>query len=105
MRPSVLSASKSGATSPIRRLIFPPVQKEQRTPTGRRCKDAGNAACRIQSMRLRDRSVIVTGGASGLGGATVDAIVAAGGRAVIVDINAEAGRAKGAQHGAHATFV
>jgi NAD(P)-dependent dehydrogenase (short-subunit alcohol dehydrogenase family) len=56
-------------------------------------------------MLLRDRTVLVTGGASGLGGATVDAIVAAGGRAVIVDVNAEAGRGKAAQHGSSARFV
>jgi NAD(P)-dependent dehydrogenase (short-subunit alcohol dehydrogenase family) len=47
----------------------------------------------------------VTGGASGLGGATVDMIVAAGGRAVIIDLNDQAGRAKAAQHGASARFV
>jgi len=47
----------------------------------------------------------VTGGASGLGGATVDMIVAAGGRAVIIDLNDQAGGAKAAQHGASARFV
>ena len=56
-------------------------------------------------MRLEGRTVIVTGGASGLGGATVDMIVAAGGRAVIVDINEQAGAAKAAQHGNSAHFV
>ena len=56
-------------------------------------------------MRLEGRTVIVTGGASGLGGATVDMIVAAGGRAVIVDINEQAGAAKAAQHGRCAHFV
>ena len=56
-------------------------------------------------MLLRDRTVLVTGGASGLGGATVDMIAAAGGRAVIVDVNAEAGRAKAAQHASSARFV
>ena len=56
-------------------------------------------------MRLDGRTVIVTGGASGLGGATVDMIVAAGGRAVIVDINEQAGAAKAAQHGKSAHFV
>jgi NAD(P)-dependent dehydrogenase (short-subunit alcohol dehydrogenase family) len=56
-------------------------------------------------MRLEGRTVIVTGGASGLGGATVDMIVAAGGRAVIVDINEQAGAAKAAQHGTSAHFV
>jgi len=56
-------------------------------------------------MLLRDRTVLVTGGASGLGGATVDMVAAAGGRAVVVDVNADAGRAKAAQHGASARFV
>jgi NAD(P)-dependent dehydrogenase (short-subunit alcohol dehydrogenase family) len=56
-------------------------------------------------MRLEGRTVIVTGGASGLGGATVDMIVAAGGRAIIVDINEQTGAAKAAQHGKSAHFV
>src|SRR5690606_12552893 len=59
----------------------------------------------IRSMQLDKRTVLVTGGASGLGGATVDMVVAAGGRAVIVDINEEAGRAKSAQHGDRVRFV
>ncbi len=49
-------------------------------------------------MQLSGKTVLVTGGASGLGGATVDAILAAGGRAVIADLNEEAGRAKQAAH-------
>ena len=56
-------------------------------------------------MRLDGRSVLVTGGASDLGGATVDMVVASGGRAVIVDINAQTGSAKAAQHGEKARFV
>jgi NAD(P)-dependent dehydrogenase (short-subunit alcohol dehydrogenase family) len=56
-------------------------------------------------MRLEGCTVIVTGGASGLGGATVDMVVAAGGRAVIVDINEQAGAAKATQHGQHTHFV
>src|SRR5687768_9077485 len=56
-------------------------------------------------MRLEGRTVIVTGGASGHGGATVDMIVAAGGRAVIVDINQQTGAATAAQHGTSAHFV
>ena len=56
-------------------------------------------------MRLEGQTIIVTGGASGLGGATVDMIVAAGGLAVIVDINEQAGVAKAAQHGKSAHFV
>jgi NAD(P)-dependent dehydrogenase (short-subunit alcohol dehydrogenase family) len=56
-------------------------------------------------VQLTGRTVLVTGGASGLGGATVDMVVAAGGRAVIVDVNDDAGRAKGAQHGRNVRFV
>jgi NAD(P)-dependent dehydrogenase (short-subunit alcohol dehydrogenase family) len=54
---------------------------------------------------LEGRTVLVTGGASGLGGAVVDMAVAAGGRAVIVDINEEKGRAKAAAHGDRVRFV
>ena len=56
-------------------------------------------------MRLDDRTVLVTGGASGLGGAAVDMIVAAGGRALVVDVDAARGAAKAAAHGARARFV
>ena len=49
--------------------------------------------------------MLVTGGASGLGGATTDMIVAAGGRAVIVDINGQTGNAKATQHGDAVRFV
>ena len=51
------------------------------------------------AMELDGKTVLVTGGASGLGGATVDMVVAAGGRAVILDINDEAGRRKESMHG------
>jgi NAD(P)-dependent dehydrogenase (short-subunit alcohol dehydrogenase family) len=54
---------------------------------------------------LKGRTILVTGGASGLGGAAVDMIVAAGGRAVIIDLKDDAGRAKAAQHGSSARFV
>ena len=56
-------------------------------------------------MHLDRRTVLVTGGASGLGGATVDMVVAAGGRAVIVDINDEAGRAKAGRLGDRVRYV
>jgi NAD(P)-dependent dehydrogenase (short-subunit alcohol dehydrogenase family) len=56
-------------------------------------------------MRLEGRTVLVTGGASGLGGATTDMVVAAGGRVVIVDINEQTGAAKAAQHGRSVRFV
>jgi NAD(P)-dependent dehydrogenase (short-subunit alcohol dehydrogenase family) len=56
-------------------------------------------------MRLDHRTILVTGGASGLGGATVDLIVAAGGRAVLIDLNDQAGRTKAAQLGDRVRFV
>ena len=56
-------------------------------------------------MQLDGKTVLVTGGASGLGGATVDMVVGAGGRAVIADINEAAGRAKAAQHGPRVRYV
>lgn len=56
-------------------------------------------------MRLDGRTVLVTGGASGLGGATVDMVVAAGGRAVIIDVNEQAGAAKAASLGGFVRFV
>jgi len=56
-------------------------------------------------MNLQGRTVLVTGGASGLGGAVVDMVVAAGGRAVIFDLNDEKGRAKAGQLGNSVRFV
>jgi NAD(P)-dependent dehydrogenase (short-subunit alcohol dehydrogenase family) len=56
-------------------------------------------------MQLEGRNILVTGGASGLGGATVDMIVAAGGRAVVVDINEQAGAQKAAAHGERVRYV
>jgi NAD(P)-dependent dehydrogenase (short-subunit alcohol dehydrogenase family) len=43
-------------------------------------------------MQITNKAFIVTGGASGLGRAAVEAIVAAGGKAVVLDVNADAGR-------------
>jgi len=54
---------------------------------------------------LKGRTILVTGGASGLGGATVDMIVAAGGRSVIIDLKDDVGSAKAAQHGSSVRFV
>jgi len=56
-------------------------------------------------MQLSGRTILVTGGASGLGGATVDMIVAQGGRAVVLDLNDENGRAKESAHGSAVRFV
>jgi len=56
-------------------------------------------------MRLDGRTVIVTGGASGLGGATVNMVVAAGGNAVIIDVTEQAGNAAAARLGDKVRFV
>lgn len=55
-------------------------------------------------MDLRGSSFIVTGGASGLGAATARMIVAAGGRAVIADLNEAGGSALAGELGSTARF-
>ena len=56
-------------------------------------------------MQLSGRTILITGGASGLGGATVDMVVAHGARAVVIDLNDDAGRAKEATHDGAVRFV
>jgi NAD(P)-dependent dehydrogenase (short-subunit alcohol dehydrogenase family) len=56
-------------------------------------------------MQISGKTFIVTGGASGLGRAAAEAVVAAGGNAVLLDINAEAGNAAAQTLGAKATFA
>src|SRR5687768_10579987 len=56
-------------------------------------------------MRLDEKTVLVTGGASGLGGATVEALVHAGGNAVILDVNESTGTALAAKLGNAVRFV
>ncbi|ACI57640.1 NAD(P)-dependent dehydrogenase (short-subunit alcohol dehydrogenase family) [Rhizobium leguminosarum] len=56
-------------------------------------------------MLIRGASFIVTGGGSGLGAATTRALVEAGGRVTIVDLNAEAGEEIARQFGSDARFV
>jgi NAD(P)-dependent dehydrogenase (short-subunit alcohol dehydrogenase family) len=56
-------------------------------------------------MHLSGRTVMVTGGASGLGLATVEMVVAAGGRAVIVDVNEGTGTAAAERLGDAVRFV
>lgn len=55
-------------------------------------------------MKFADNSFIVTGGASGLGEATVRALHAAGARVVIADLNVAQGEALAAELGARAAF-
>ncbi len=56
-------------------------------------------------MQLADRTIVVSGGASGLGGATAEMVVAAGGNAVILDINADAGAALAGRLGPRAHWI
>ena len=56
-------------------------------------------------MRIQGKAFIVTGGASGLGRAVVEVVVAAGGRAVILDVNAETGKAAEEALGEKVRFV
>ena len=57
------------------------------------------------SDQLAEKSVIVTGGAAGIGGATVRELVARGARCVAVDIDAEAGAALEAELGDAVVFL
>ena len=56
-------------------------------------------------MNIQNKTFIVTGGASGLGRAAVEAIVAGGGRAVILDVNADAGGSAETAIGGAARFA
>ena len=56
-------------------------------------------------MDIGNSTFIVTGGASGLGGATVELIVAAGGNAIIADVSRAQGEALAARSGKRARFV
>ena len=56
-------------------------------------------------MKIEGSVALVTGGASGLGEATVRQLVSEGGRVVIVDLNAERGKKLAAELGNAATFA
>jgi len=56
-------------------------------------------------MKIEGSVALVTGGASGLGEATVRRFVSQGGRAVIVDLNADRGKKLAAELGDAAAFV
>jgi NAD(P)-dependent dehydrogenase (short-subunit alcohol dehydrogenase family) len=56
-------------------------------------------------MDIRNSAFIVTGGASGLGAATVEMVLANGGSAVIADLNRASGEALAAKLGARARFL
>jgi NAD(P)-dependent dehydrogenase (short-subunit alcohol dehydrogenase family) len=56
-------------------------------------------------MDYQGKVVIVTGGASGLGGATANMIAAAGGKVLIADVNAELGTRFAAEIGSGSRFI
>jgi NAD(P)-dependent dehydrogenase (short-subunit alcohol dehydrogenase family) len=56
-------------------------------------------------MQLKGNTFIITGGASGLGAATVRMVVAGGGNAVIADLNEAQGQALAKDFGGAARFV
>jgi len=56
-------------------------------------------------LNIQNRTFLITGGGSGLGAATAQAIVNAGGNVVLADVNAVQGEAFAKQLGAKARFV
>jgi NAD(P)-dependent dehydrogenase (short-subunit alcohol dehydrogenase family) len=56
-------------------------------------------------MHILDTRAIITGGASGLGQAVAESIVAAGGRVALLDVNEAAGRSLASTLGERATFI
>jgi NAD(P)-dependent dehydrogenase (short-subunit alcohol dehydrogenase family) len=56
-------------------------------------------------MNIKDKVVIVTGGASGLGAATVERVVRDGGKAAIFDLDEAKGAALAAQLGSNVVFA
>lgn len=56
-------------------------------------------------MNYENRTFLVTGGSSGLGGATASMLVEKGANVVILDVNEETGKAKEAELGAKSRFV
>ena len=56
-------------------------------------------------MEIKNRTALVTGGASGLGAATVKRIIGAGGNVIILDVQEEAGQALASELGKTAYFI
>ena len=56
-------------------------------------------------MDLASAKAVITGGASGLGFATAERVIAAGGQVVLMDVNEEQGAARATELGERALFV
>ena len=56
-------------------------------------------------MKIQDARAVVTGGASGLGNAVAQHVVASGGKVVILDVQEGSGRSATTALGANATFI
>ena len=56
-------------------------------------------------MKIEDVTALVTGGASGLGGATADFLVRQGANVVLLDVDADRGEAHAAELGDKARFA
>jgi len=56
-------------------------------------------------MEIKNSTFIVTGGSSGLGAATVEMVVAAGGNAIIADVNKAQGEALAVRLGKQVRYV
>jgi len=55
-------------------------------------------------MDIKGKSIVVTGGSSGLGAATVEMIVKQGGNVIVADLNEEVGKNLAASLGEQARF-
>ena len=56
-------------------------------------------------MEIKNSTFIVTGGSSGLGAATVEMVIGAGGNAIVADVSKPQGEALAAKLGKHARYV
>ncbi len=59
----------------------------------------------IKTMEIKNKTFLITGGASGLGLATAKMIIENGGNAVLLDVNLEAGQKAETELGKNAKFV
>src|ERR1700744_618844 len=68
-------------------------------PLGKRGRHAKSGADKEDEMDVKGQAAIVTGGASGLGGATASALAAAGAKVAIFDLQDELGEKKAKEIG------